>query len=141
MVKSSKAGKVFVAAHQKPDDQQQVLLREDPALAFAWTRIEIERLLRTVIERDLHAWYAQSEVDVKFASLPQLFDAFLKRFPEYRYLRDAFRYVTQVCNAAIHAQVVSEDQAREAFGLGGQVISILKHLIDKREGPPGSPAE
>jgi hypothetical protein len=115
---------------EKQDDLEQVLLREDPALALAWTRIEIERLLRTVIGRDFHAWSAQ-RADVKFATLPQLFDAFVSQHPGYHYLREAFRYVTQVCNAAIHAQFVSEDQAREALGLGGQVIAILKHLTEQ----------
>ena len=114
---------------EKQDDLEQILQREDPALALAWTRIEIERLLRMVLGRDLKTWYAQSTADVKFATLPQLFEAFIKKYPGYQYLRDAFRYVTQVCNAAIHAQFVSGDQAREALGLGGQVIVILKHHI------------
>jgi hypothetical protein len=119
---------------EKQDDLEQVLLREDPALALAWTRIEIERLLRTFIGRDLNSWYAQGKADVKFASLPQLFEAFVKKYPEYQYLRDAFSYVTQVCNAAIHAQFVPDDKAREALGLGGQVIVILRHLIGEGAG-------
>jgi hypothetical protein len=118
---------------EKQDDLEQILLREDPALALAWTRIEIERNLRGVLGRDLISWQSLSVGSIRFATLPQLFEAFTKRYPEYQYLKDAFRYVTQVCNAAIHAQFVSEDQAREALGLGGQVIKILKHLTKQGE--------
>ena len=54
---------------------------------------------------------------------------FVSKHEEFEYLRTPFRYVTEVCNAAIHAQRVSDEQAQEALALGAQVIGALKVLV------------
>jgi hypothetical protein len=117
----------------KQDDMEELLQREDPTLALAWTRIEMERLLRRILGRRTHASSSEPK-DIKFASLPQLFNSFTALNPGYRYLNDAFHYVTNICNAAIHAQNVSPAQAREALGLGRQVILILRNLAGEATG-------
>jgi hypothetical protein len=58
----------------------------------------------------------------------QLFDLFLREHPDMSYLRRSFDYVTQICNAAIHAQHVPEEQAEEALALGAQIIAVLNDI-------------
>jgi hypothetical protein len=116
------------------DDTEDVLQREDPTLALASTRIEIERLLRKILDKRTDI-SPQETGRIKTAGLPSLISNFIARYPDYQYLRDAFRYVTQVCNAAIHAQVVSDDQAMEALGLGKQIIAILHRVLKEDFGP------
>jgi hypothetical protein len=101
-----------------------VLQSEDPTLALAKTRIDIERLLRESIGRRT----VVSPVDdsIKFASINQLFQIFLAKNEEFTYLRQPFKYVIQVCNAAIHAQRVPEEQAQEVLALGAQIIAVLE---------------
>ena len=62
------------------------------------------------------------------AGLPQLFETFVAQNPKYSYLQNSLRYVNQVCSAAIHAQQVSEDQAREVLALGAKIIATLKEF-------------
>jgi len=114
------------------DDLERMLQREDPTLALAWTRIEMERLLRRILGKRTDITPNEME-RLRMASLTKLFNSFTKLNPGFQYLNDAFQYVSQVCNAAIHGQTVSAGQAREALGLGGQVIFILKGILG--EGP------
>jgi hypothetical protein len=100
---------------------------EDPTLTLAWTRIEIERLLRGILGRRTSLASGKEE-ELKFAGVRQLFNLFISEHQELAYLKMPFRYVTQICNAAIHAQRLSPDQAREALGLGAQIIAVLKDL-------------
>jgi ribosomal protein S7 len=97
---------------------------EDQTLALARTRIEIERLLRQIVGKrtDLPA------TRTDFLPLRQLFDLFASEHQDFAYLKRPFTYVTQVCNAAIHAQRVSEDQAKEALALGAEIIAVLRKI-------------
>ena len=70
------------------------------------------------------------------AGLPQLFESFLAQNPEYKYLQTSLRYVNQVCSAAIHAQQVSEEQAREVLALGAKIIATLDDFLGE---PPHTP--
>lgn len=121
---------VTVAPQQSVEEQ--VLALQDPTLALAWTRIEMERLLRQILGKRTSVSSARTE-EIRFVSLSRLFDLFISQYPGYQYLSDAFKYVTQVCNVAIHAQRVSGDQAAEALTLGGQVIAVLRNILG--EGP------
>lgn len=100
------------------------LQSEDPTLALAKTRIDIERLLRNYVGKRP----TTSHVDepTRFAGINQLFQIFLAQNEEFTYLIQPFRYVTQICNAAIHAQRVSDEQAQEALALGAQIIAVLE---------------
>lgn len=59
-------------------------------------------------------------------SLTKMFDMLVQSDDSYAYLRDPMKKVIAVCNAAIHAQIVSADQADEALKLGSQIIAVLK---------------
>lgn len=113
--------------------EKRILLQsEDRTLALAKTRIDIERLLRTILGKSTSISPGRNDAN-RFASIGQLFELFLAQNEQYSYLRQPFRYVTQVCNAAIHAQRVSEEQTQEALGLGAQVIAVLEQSAGESE--------
>ncbi len=70
---------------------------------------------------------------------PRISPYLLVQNPEYKYLQTSLRYVNQVCSAAIHAQQVSEEQAREVLALGAKIIATLDDFLGE---PPhtSSPA-
>lgn len=120
------------------EDLERFLRDEDPTMALAWTRIEIERLLRKIVSVQPHS--ADNEGDqTRLVGLPKLFRTFLSRQPGFGYMADAFRYVTQICNAAVHAQPVTGEQASEALGLGGQLIIVLRAVAGEGSLPPMEP--
>ena len=125
-------------AHQstQPSKVPDIVFREileqsdfDTTLALARTRIDIERLLRTLLD---HSTSLSTE-NTRYASVRKLFDAFVAEKPNLRFLVKPFAYVTQVCNAAIHAQTVSEEKAREALELGAQIISVLQDELTLKQ--------
>lgn len=108
--------------------EERILLQsEDSTLALARTRIDIERLLRQILGKRT-VLHSDKEDPVRFVGINQLFDLFTSQNDQFAYLKKPFRYVTQICNAAIHAQRVSDDQAQEALALGAQVIAVLKEF-------------
>lgn len=104
-----------------------LLESEDTTMALARTRIEIERLLRTILGKATSV-NALRDQSVKFLGAKHLFDMFVRENEEYSYLLKPFSYVMQVCNAAIHAQRVSDEQAREALSLGSNIIATLSDI-------------
>lgn len=104
-----------------------LLQSEDSTLALARTRIDIERLLRRILGKRT-VLNPEKEDAVRFVGINQLFDLFISQNDQFMYLKKPFRVVTQICNAAIHAQRVSDDQAQEALALGAQVIAVLKEF-------------
>ena len=118
-----------LAREDKADDPEQFLPLEDPTLALAWVRIEMERVLRKILGRRLSIANEKSP-NIKFTGITRLFELFLDIYPRYEYLRDGFRFVSRVCNAAVHAQRLSEDQVSEAMGLGATIISILGTIAE-----------
>jgi hypothetical protein len=101
---------------------------QDRTMALARTRIDIERALRELLDKDMSPSPDGGLRDVKYAGVNQLFEVLLKRNPELKSLRRSFRYVTQICNAAIHAQAVSEGQAKEALALGAEILTALRQV-------------
>jgi hypothetical protein len=95
---------------------------EDIVISLFKTRVEIERLLRKIVGKSTNLPPGK---DVRMAGLPQLFAVFVAQNPNYAYLRNSLHYVNQVCSAAIHAQQVSEEQAREVLALGAKIIATL----------------
>jgi len=112
---------------QRPDELEELLQREDPTLALAYTRIEIERLLRRILGKRTES-SPEELAGIRFASISRLFDKFLAQYGDYKYLQEGFRYLIQICNAAIHGQNVTYDQAQEAASLGRQLILILQAI-------------
>ncbi|MDP9902940.1 hypothetical protein [Variovorax ginsengisoli] len=102
---------------------------EDVAYVLAKVRIDIERLLRTILGRQVHTLSSGANV-IRMAGLRQLFDELIKSDPQYESLYQSFNYVNRVCNAAIHGQIVSKEQAAEALKLGALIIDVLKQHPD-----------
>ena len=92
--------------------------------ALAKVRIDIERLLRTIVGRSLDV--QAGDTSPRFVSLSKMFDALVQGNSSYSYLREPMRYVLAVCNAAVHAQNIDAGQAQEALTLGAQIIAALK---------------
>ncbi len=67
---------------------------------------------------------------MRYLGIRQLFETSIKEHPDHRYLPEPFIYVTQVCNATMHAQNVSSDQAKEALALGAQIIAQLSSFAE-----------
>jgi hypothetical protein len=99
---------------------------DDRTMALARTRIDIERALRDLIGKDTDL--PISNPDVKYMSVSRLFDKAAAEYSPLRNLQQPFRYMMQICNAAIHAQRVSEDQANEALALGAQILALIQSL-------------
>ena len=99
---------------------------EDTIMALAKTRIKIETLLREITNN------GQSERNSKPNSLNELFRIFLLKNPDYGYLKDSFRYVLRICNAAIHGMELSYMQAEEAIELGIRIIKELELVRNEK---------
>jgi hypothetical protein len=98
---------------------------EDKTMALARTRIDIERTLREALGKQTYVAPDTLET-VKYASITKLFVMAADIYPGLRSLQKAFKYVTQVCNAAIHGHKVSDQQADEALALGAEVLAALQ---------------
>lgn len=117
--------KLDQTGRQKAEEVEQELhAEEDVNYALAKVRIDIERLLRLIVGKSLNLPVMDNTL--KFMSLTKMFDMLVRSEVGYEYLRDPMKKVLAVCNAAVHAQVVSADQADEALKLGSQVIAVLK---------------
>jgi hypothetical protein len=93
---------------------------EDTIMALAKTRIKIETLLREITN--------STNSQRNPIGLNELFKIFLSKHPEYGFLKDSFRYVLRICNAAIHGMDLSYMQAEEAIELGIRIIKELEFI-------------
>ncbi|WP_321502231.1 hypothetical protein [Breoghania sp.] len=89
---------------------------------LARTRMELERTLRDKVGKSISLGGRR---DVKYLSLSALWRKFLENRPEHRNLDAAMRYVTDICNAAVHGQMVPQDNAIEAIKLGEEIRMVL----------------
>jgi hypothetical protein len=96
----------------------------DVNVALAMVRIDIERLLRGILGATLKIPNVSRQT--KYLTVPKMLDQLIEHDQSYAYLAEAMRLVLTVCNAAIHAQYVTEEQADEALLLGSKVIAALK---------------
>jgi hypothetical protein len=113
---------------QAAEIKQELLLDgEDIIMPLARTRIRIEQLLRKILNKSQIS-SKQNDKDIKFMSASQLFGEFNMHYPAYDRLIQPFRYVNQVCNAAIHGQRISAGEASEALDLGVQIIAVLSDI-------------
>jgi hypothetical protein len=109
--------------------QQSLLLdNDDITMALARTRIKIEGLLRRILGKRTSVNELRNQ-SIRFSGSRQLFDMFVREHDNYTYLREPFMYVTEVCNAAMHAQKVSYAQAKEALELGARIINVLSDIV------------
>lgn len=99
---------------------------EDLIMALARTRIKIETLLREI---------TGPNVDMKNQNpngINELFRIFLLKNPDNGFLKDSFRYVLRICNAAIHGMDLSYVQAEEAIELGIRIIKELEVVRNEK---------
>jgi hypothetical protein len=101
-----------------------VLPDEDNILALAKTRIRLEYLLRKILKKR-----TVLSDDVKYLGLNKLEKMFFEQHPDYKYLEKSFDHVVSICNAAIHAQRITEGQINEALELGSHLIATLDDLV------------
>ena len=116
------------AARQAAEQVESRIIRQsddDQTMALARTRIDIERALRESLGKQTYLAADKAET-IKFANLSKLFEMAAALYSPLANLRNAFRYVNQICNAAIHAQRVSDEQAREALSLGAEILAVLE---------------
>jgi hypothetical protein len=101
---------------------------DDPAIALATMRIEIERILRRVLDKRTTVSDAQS-APIRFKSLSSLFSEFTKRYPDFGWLNAPFRSFINVANAAVHAQRMTDEEVKVALELGAEIVATLKKLF------------
>ncbi|WP_175701424.1 hypothetical protein [Burkholderia ambifaria] len=113
---------------QRADDVEAELQSDDVTYALAKVRIDIERLLRTILGRRIDSSDGgTSKLEQRrFQSIDKMFDMLVGEDDTLAYLRTPLRNVLAVCNAAMHAQTVNPEQASEALKLGAQIIAALK---------------
>lgn len=123
---------------QRADDVEAELQSGDVTYALAKVRIDIERLLRTILGRRLDSsGVSISSLDQrKFRSIENMFALLVEEDKSLAYLRSPLRNVLAVCNAAIHAQTVSPEQAGEALKLGAHIIAALKDYPSGKDVAP-----
>lgn len=123
---------------QQADDMEAELQSGEITYALAKIRIDIERLLRTILGRrtDSSDGSITSLEHRKFRSIEKMFDLLIEEESTLAYLRSPLRNVLAVCNAAIHAQTVSPDQAGEALKLGAHIIAALKDYQGSKDNAP-----
>lgn len=104
---------------------------DDVNFALAKVRIEIERLLRTILGRSFMIATGGRQ---RFLSINSMFDQLVQQEPNLAFLREPLKNTLSVCNAAVHAQIIAPEQAGEALKLGALIIAALKQH-------PGAQAE
>ena len=103
---------------------------DDIRVVLTNARIQIEFLLRTILGKGIVLKNVDKEV--KYLTLTQLIRDFLEKYPQYRYLENSLIYVRRFANAASHAQLIPEFQAKEALEMSSKVIGILQYINDEK---------
>lgn len=98
--------------------------RDDPNLALAKLRMELEIQLRRILGKTLES----SKKPIKFMSTRSLWTEYIKMDPSKAYLVDGFNFVNGVANAAIHGQRISKPHAEEAFTVGVRILDDLQNV-------------
>jgi hypothetical protein len=126
------------SGRQRVEDLEAELQSGDVTYALAKVRIDIERLLRIILGRrlDSSGGSLSSLEQRRFRSIDKMFDLLVEEDNTLAYLRSPLRNVLAVCNAAIHAQTVSPEQADEALKLGAHIIAVLKDYPGENDFAP-----
>lgn len=117
---------------QLSEIKEELLLDEDDdiIMALARTRIKLEGLLRKALNKR-QTIANTPKTDIKFLGLNSLFQQYVQINPKFKDFQNSFRYVQEICNAAVHGQKVSKGQADEALQLGALIIRELNGHIDE----------
>lgn len=101
------------------------LLQEDPVLALAKLRIDIERELRRI------AFEAKIEFDLKRISINKLLESLIKVGVIEPNIVSAIRDVLPVCNQAVHGGDINANIALQVLSVGDDIVLALR-----QEGKP-----
>ena len=98
----------------------------------------MEKELRRVMRHELAA--ANTDGSPRFLSSSALFDEFVKKYPNYGPMYNAFHYVLRVCDAALHGRQVPENLVQEAFHIGFRILDALRQLAPEHPIKPAAGA-
>jgi hypothetical protein len=107
-----------------PEERIRELLREDPRLALAKVRIELEEALRR-----LYAVVAGSAPDSRRTSLSRMAESLARQEVLSGSIAGAVRDVVALANRAIHGERVEPGAAQELALLGIQLVQEIQHVI------------
>jgi hypothetical protein len=109
------------------EEQIQQLLRQDPRLALAKVRIDLEEALRR-----LYARTTESEPDWRRLSLGRMVDGLARREVLSQQMAGALRDVIALANRAVHGEHVEASAAEDLAGLGVRLAGELQNLYMER---------
>jgi hypothetical protein len=104
-----------------------ILEDEDTIMSLARTRIRIEYLMRSILNKRTKV-SRFGERPVRLMGLPQLAKELVATNPDLQHLEGSLSYVNKVCSAAIHAQLLPPGYAEEALDMGARIIAVLSKL-------------
>ncbi len=99
--------------------------KSDIHYALARLRMDLERELRRILGKRLEA-DDPSRMRGRFLSARSLFQRLGSAIPRYKNMGDSFKYLLQVCNAAIHGQRIPENIAHDAIDIGFRILRELE---------------
>lgn len=102
---------------------------DDTIMALARTRIRVESLLRSILNKRTKV-RKFNDRPIKLMGLSQLTSEHVETYPDLRHLENSLSYVNKVCSAAIHAQVLPPGYAEEALEMGARIIATLSNFQD-----------
>ncbi len=96
----------------------------DANYALARLRMDLERELRRIIGQKADSKFSLGTY-VGFMSAQRMFHHLVSVDPRYQNMASSFKYVLQVCNAAIHGEQIPENVANEAIVMGYRMLRKL----------------
>lgn len=112
---------------EEPEERIRELLREDPRLALAKVRIELEEALKR-----LYATTAEAEPDWRRLSLSRLVDGLVRKEILNSSIAATLRDVITLANRAVHGERVEAAAAEELALLGVRLVYELQQLHEER---------
>lgn len=109
------------------EERVRALLNEDPRLALAKVRIELEEALKRLYAAD-----AESEPDWRRLSLGRLVDDLVRREVLSPSVASALRDVIALANRAVHGERVEPDAAEQLAVLGVRLVHEVQQLYVER---------
>lgn len=100
---------------------------EDTIMSLARTRIRIEYLLRSILNKRTEMRKLDDRT-VRLMGLQQLARELVATYPNLQHLESSLTYVNKVCSAAIHAQLLPHGYAEEALDMGARIIAVLSNI-------------
>src|SRR5207249_1085169 len=111
------------AATTTSEERIQQLLRDDPRLALAKVRIDVEEALKR-----LYTATTDSEPDWRRISLGRMVDSLVQREVLSGPVAGALRDVVALANRAVHGEYVEPPAARDLATLGVRLVAELQQV-------------